>query len=285
MSASTMNPPNLEPNASRHRRWYRDPSKLIPTLLVLLGFSLLYAFDMSSRRFSTDVIARRDEIFSLEYASSILPDIFRGMYTTMRATVLAFLITVTLGLILAILRRAKLKIIAWPTAFIIEFIRSTPILVQFVFAQQLARVWFGLNVTSVSTATQLLILGLGVHYATYASEAYRAGIDSVPKGQWEASTALNLSPVTKWTRVIIPQAVPNILPTLGNYLVAALKDAPIAGPVLAVPGVMFAANTFRSDDFRAVEPMLLAGVAFLLVSLPLAWLVRRLEKRIGYERT
>jgi polar amino acid transport system permease protein len=281
MSATTTSTSTGTRPSGRHERWYRQPGTVIPVVLVVLGFGLLAAIEMPSRRFRTDVIAGRDEIFSVEFALSIAPELLRGVYTTARATALAFTITLTLGLALALLRRATSRLVSWPAALIIEFIRSTPILVQFVFFQQLVRATPGVSLSSV----QLLIIGLGVHYATYASEAYRAGIDSVPKGQWEAATALNLSPFTTWTRLIIPQAIPNVLPTLGNYLIAALKDAPIAGPVLGVPGILFAANALRADTFRQVEPFLLAGVAFLLVSLPAAWLVRRLEKRVAYERT
>ena len=133
------------------------------------------------------------------------------------------------------------------------------------------------------SATQSLVFGLGVHYATYTSEAYRAGIDSVPKGQWEAATAMNLGPVTTWQHVILPQALPNVLPALGNNLVAAFKDAPL-GFAVGVTGVLFFASTIRSSTFRAVEPFLLAGIGFLLVSLPAAWFVRRLERRLDYER-
>lgn len=281
MSATTTPNSTATPPDGRHKRWYQEPGTVIPVALVVLGFGLLATIEMPSRRFRTDVIAGRDEVFSVEFALSIVPELGRGIYTTARATVLAFAITLTLGLVLALLRRARSRLVSWPAALVIEFIRSTPILVQFVFFQQLVRATTVVSLSSV----QILIIGLGVHYATYASEAYRAGIDSVPKGQWEASTALNLSPVTTWTRIIIPQAVPNVLPTLGNYLIAALKDAPIAGPVLGVPGVLFAANALRADTFRQVEPFLIAGVAFLLVSLPAAWLVRRLEKRVAYERT
>jgi ABC-type arginine transport system permease subunit len=107
---------------------------------------------------------------------------------------------------------------------------------------------------------------------------------ALPKGQWEASIALNLDPVTKWTKIILPQAIPNVLPALGNYLVAAFKDAPM-GFILNVYGVLAVANTIRGEDFRAQEPYILAGVAFLAVSIPAAWAVRRLERRISYERT
>ncbi len=122
-----------------------------------------------------------------------------------------------------------------------------------------------------------------MHYATYCSEAYRAGINSVGKGQWEAAVALNLSPATTWTRVVLPQAIPNVVPALGNFLVAGFKDAPL-GFVINVTGLLFFANTLRSRAFRPVEPLILIGIGFLLVSLPAAWLVRRLEERISYER-
>jgi polar amino acid transport system permease protein len=124
---------------------------------------------------------------------------------------------------------------------------------------------------------------LGVHYATYCSEAYRAGINSVPKGQWEAATALNFDTRTTWLRVVLPQAIPNVLPALGNFLVAGFKDAPL-GSAVQVTGVLFFAGTIASRYFRPVEAYLLIGIGFLLVSIPAAWGIRRLEKRIGYER-
>ena len=193
---------------------------------------------------------------------------------------LGFTVAVGLGFVLALGRRSSRRIIAWPFALVIEFVRSTPLLVQLFFLQSLVRTTDALSLEPV----MVLTFGLGVHYATYCSEAYRAGINSVPKGQWEASTALNLGPVTKWTRVVIPQAVPNVLPALGNYLVAGFKDAPL-GFIIGVPGILFFADQVRAEDFRPVEPYMLAGVGFLLASLPAAWLVRRLEKRVTYERT
>jgi polar amino acid transport system permease protein len=135
----------------------------------------------------------------------------------------------------------------------------------------------------VLSPLQTLVIGLGVHYATYCSEAYRAGINSVPSGQWEAATALNLGRSTTWTKVVLPQAIPNVLPALGNFLVASFKDAPL-GAAVQVTGVLFFATTIAGRDFRSVEPYLLIGVGFLMVSIPAAWLVRRLETRIGYER-
>lgn len=264
-----------------HRRWYRRPEVVAPVVLIALGLSILVAAGDVSSTYRSRFTAPRDTRFDWEYWFHLAPQMLRGLYVTARATVLAFMGSIVLGLLFALARRSTRRWLSWPAVAVIEFIRSTPILVQFFFLQALVRATTVVNLNAV----EVLLVGLGVHYATYASEAYRAGIDSVPKGQWEASTALNLSPWTKWTKIIIPQAVPNVLPTLGNYLVAAFKDAPVGDAVLSVPGVLFFANTIRSNDFRPVEPYLLIGVGFLLVSLPAAWLVRQLERRIEYERT
>jgi len=261
-------------------KWYRRPEVLVPVILVVLGLSLLAIVEAPSGRFRSQFTPGRDVGFGWDYFFHLVPQMLRGLYTTARATVLGFLIAASLGLVMALLRRSEKRFVSLPAAFVIEFIRSTPILVQMFFAQVLVRAtpWLSMN------PIVILFIVVGIHYATYASEAYRAGINSVPKGQWEASIALNLDPATKWTRIIIPQAVPNVLPTLGNYLVAAFKDVPIGDAVLSTAGVLFFANTIRADDFRPVEPYLLIGVGFLLVSLPAAWLVRRLEESIEYER-
>ncbi len=264
----------------QHHKWYRRPDVLIPVILVVLGMAVLATTGDTSPRYRSQFTPGREFRFSFDYFFHLVPQMLQGLYITARATVLGFLIAATLGLVLALGRRSKAKWLSWPVAFIIEFIRSTPILVQMFFAQVLVRATPGFSLNPIV----ILFLVLGIHYATYASEAYRAGINSVPKGQWEASIALNLDPLTKWTRVIIPQAVPNVLPTLGNYLVAAFKDAPIGDAVLSTAGVLFFANALRSADFRPVETYMLIGVGFLLVSLPAAWLVRRLEERIEYER-
>jgi polar amino acid transport system permease protein len=270
----------VEFELGQHHKWYRRPDIVVPVVLVFLGLTLLAVADMPSARFRSQFTPPGDVRFDWGYFFHLVPQMLRGLFVTARATVLGFLIAASLGLVLALLRRSESRWVSYPAIGIIEFIRSTPILVQMFFAQVLVRATPAISLN----ALVILFIVVGIHYATYASEAYRAGINSVPKGQWEAAIALNLDPVTKWTRIIIPQAVPNVLPTLGNYLVAAFKDVPIGDAVLSTAGVLFMANTIRNIDFRPVEPYLLIGVGFLLVSLPAAWLVRRLEERIAYER-
>jgi polar amino acid transport system permease protein len=218
-----------------------------------------------------------------EYAWEITPELIRGMMNTVLATMIGIVLALVLGLVFALGRRAERKWISYPFAWFIEFVRSTPLLVQLFFLfYALPQIDFLPRSISTLSPLTTLVLGLGVHYACYCSEAYRAGINSVPKGQWEASTALNLKTTTTWRSVILPQAIPRALPPLGNYFVAMFKDAP-QGAAITFAGVLFVARALQSADFRTVEPFTIAGILFLMVSIPAAMAVRRLERRVAYE--
>lgn len=208
-----------------------------------------------------------------------LPTVADGLWLTVRATLVGITIGMILGLILALLRRSKRWYVRWPTVFVIEFIRSTPLLVQLFFIFFVLPS-FGLTLSPFNA----LVIGLGIHYGTYTSESYRAGIESVGRGQWEASVALNLPRRTTWTSVVLPQAIPTVIPALGNYLVAMLKDAPL-GSAISVIGVLAAAKGLASTTFRTVEAYTLVGILFLAVSIPAAIFVRKLEKKYGFQRT
>lgn len=213
-----------------------------------------------------------------EFFFEVIPTMLEGMWTTVQATLAGISVALVLGLFLALGRRSHIRPIRWAFRSFIEFVRSTPLLVQLFF------LFFALpSLGVVMSAMTTLVVGLGIHYGTYTSEAYRAGIDAVPKGQWEAATALNLSTVTKWTQVILPQAIPTSLPALGNYFVAMFKDAPL-GSTIGVLGVLGVADNLGSQFFRYLETMTFAGILFLAVSVPAAYFVRHLEHKYGYSR-
>lgn len=223
-----------------------------------------------------------------DFAREILPDLIDGMWATIQLTVVSLVVAMLLGLVLAMLRRSRLRPVRWPVGAAVEFIRSTPLLVQlyflyFVLPTATLPDLPGLPERLVLSAFDAAVIGLGVHYACYTSESYRAGIESVDRGQWEAATALNLSAATTWRSVVLPQAIPTVIPALGNYLVAAFKDAPLAS-VITLAGVLTSAREIRADSFRGVEPFTVAGVLFLAVSIPAAMFVRYLERRYGYKR-
>src|SRR3546814_334545 len=125
------------------------------------------------------------------------------------------------------------------------------------------------------------VLALGLHYGSYCSEVYRAGLENIPRGQWEASIALNLSPYHTFRDVIIPQAIPPVVPALGNYFVALFKETPLLSAI-AVLELMQTAKILGSQTFRYTEPITLVGIYFLIFSLVAAALVRRLEYWLKY---
>ena len=212
--------------------------------------------------------------FDWHFAREILPRLLDASLTTIGIALAGFAIAVVLGLFLAIGRRSRLRWLSWPITGLIEFIRSTPLLIQVYF---LFYVFpnYGLNLS----AMQAGIIGIALHYACYTAEVYRAGLDAVPRGQWEAVTALNMAPLSAYRQIILPQALRPILPALGNYLVAMLKDTPVLSAITVVE-IMQQAKNIGSESFRYLEPITLVGLFFLALSLVLAWCVRRMEDRL-----
>jgi polar amino acid transport system permease protein len=209
------------------------------------------------------------------FAWEILPELLKALRITIEATILGSLIAMTLGLLLAIGRRSHNRLISWPIAGGIEFVRSTPLLVQLYF------LFFVLPQIGITLGPLLAgVIGLGLHYSTYASEVYRAGIEGVPRGQWEAARALNLPVRRTWTSVILPQAIPKVVPALGNYVNGMFKDTPLLSAITVIE-LLNEAHAIGAQTFRYLEPITLVGLLFFLVSYPTALLVRRLEARLA----
>ncbi|MCW5238863.1 ectoine/hydroxyectoine ABC transporter permease subunit EhuD [Verminephrobacter eiseniae] len=212
--------------------------------------------------------------FDMQYALRILPELLRASVHTIGITLAGFAIALVLGLALAIMRRSETGFIAKPTAFFIEFIRSTPLLIQVYMLFYVAPL-YGITMPALTAGT----LGIAVHYACYVSEAYRAGLNGVARGQWEAACALSLSPWRTYSGIILPQAIRPILPALGNYFVAMFKDTPVLSAITVVE-LMQQAKNIGSETFRFLEPITLAGLFFLLISVTCASCLRQLERRV-----
>lgn len=213
-------------------------------------------------------------IFDVSYALELLPMLLRATIVTVIATVGGFALAMVIGLVLALGKLSGATVIRLVATGISEFIRTTPLLIQLFFLFfVLPR--YGLAFGALATG----IVGLGLHYGAYLSEVYRAGIAAVPQGQWEAATSLDMSRALTWRRVILPQAIPPIIPPMGNYLIAMFKDTPI----LATIGAMELLGTAFSEagrTYRYLEPITLVGLIFLALSYPSVLLVRRIERRL-----
>ena len=208
-----------------------------------------------------------------EAAAEALPILLRAFVeTTLLLTVLGTIIAAVLGLVWAIALRELPRPIAKVLAWVLDVIRMTPLPLQAFF---LYYVFVQLDVLTIG------IWVLGVHYATYMAESYRAGIESIRKGQWEAATALSLPKSRTWRAVIIPQALRATLPSLGNWSIAMFKDTPFL-IVIGVAELVTEARKFGALQFTYVESITIAGLIFLAASYPTAVLMRRMEKKLAY---
>lgn len=214
-------------------------------------------------------------MWNWDFAIEIFPEIFAALKITVAATFAGFFVALFLGLLLTMGGRSSMKPVAYASKGFVEFIRSTPLLVQLYFIfYVLPQV--GVALTPLSAG----IIGLGIHYSTYLSEVYRSGIEAVPQGQWEAAKALNFSPWQVWSKIIIPQAVPPVIPVMGNYLITMFKETPLLSAITLVE-ILQTAKIIGSHSFRYLEGFTIVGLLFLLLSYPSSLLVRRLEMNMN----
>lgn len=206
------------------------------------------------------------------------PVIFRAMFMTLGITLGAYLVSVLFGLVLTLLGRSSFKPLSLLVFGFVQFVRSTPPLVQLFFVYY---AWPQIPVIGVSMSPVTAgIATLGIHYATYLSEIYRSGINAVPKGQWEASRALNFSRTKTWMKVILPQAIPPVIPMMGNYLIVLFKETPLL-MAISVYEMLAAAREIGAASFQYTEVYTIVGLLFLLLSYPSSLLVGYAEKRMN----
>ncbi len=209
-----------------------------------------------------------------DFTWAVLPRLIEAAGTTMLAALIGYLIAMVLGLVFALAQRSPFLLLNIAVRELVEFIRSTPLVLQIFFVFYVGP-QFGVTLSPWVAG----MLAIGLHYAAYLSEVYRGGLESVPPGQWEAATSLNLTTAHTYRRIILPQALPNAVPGMGNYLVGILKDTPMLS-VIGVAELMHTANAIGAESYRFLEPVTLVGVIFLCISLPLAWAVRHVDARL-----
>ena len=206
------------------------------------------------------------------FAASILPQLLVASAYSVLAAMLSFAGALVVGLPVAVARDARSRPLRMAVGALVEAVRSTPILIQVYF------LYFVLpTVGIVLPALVVGVLALSIHYGTYVSEAYRAGIASVSKGQRDAAAALGLSARAAFFSVVLPQAIPPIVPALGNYLIALFKETPLLSAI-AIVELLQTAKLIGSETFRYNEPITLVGLILLGLSLLCAALVRRVER-------
>lgn len=208
------------------------------------------------------------------FANSILPILLRGMVVTLQATVVGFFVAALLGLVLAALKSSPSRLIAWPARLFTEFVRDTPLLAQLFFLYYVLPE-YGIVLPAFLTGA----LALGIQYSAYTSEVYRAGIESIAKGQTEAARALDLTALRTFAVIIVPQAIPRIIPALGNYLVSIMKDVPVLS-VVSVLEMLNVAKIIGDRTFNYLIPLSMVGGLYLVMTLIASAGVRYLDTRL-----
>lgn len=209
------------------------------------------------------------------------PMLLEGAQVTVEIAVLGMLLAITLGLPIALARMYGPAPLRWLALGYVEFFRGIPVLLLLYF------LYYGLPDVAASwglplrmTAMQAAVLGFGINYAAYEAEIYRAGIAAVPAGQWEAAASLGMSAPLTFRRIILPQALRTILPPMTNDFVALFKDTSVVS-IIAVVELSKEYQTLSKTSLKYVEIGLVTAALYLVMSVPLGYLSRYLEKRWG----
>lgn len=214
----------------------------------------------------------------LQNAQDFLPILLQGAVVTVQVTVLSFLLSSVLGLGLALMKLSPIRALAWTGTVIVNVIRGLPIIVQLFY------IYFVLPEFGVQlTAFQAGVIGLGIAYSAYQAENFRGGIEAVDAGQREAAQAMGMRSALIMRRVILPQAFRIALPPYGNTLVMMLKDSSLVSTI-TVAEMTHAGQLIASSTFQNMTVYTLVALLYLLMSLPLVYGLRRLEKRFGAGR-
>mgnify|MGYP001245905065 CR=1 FL=1 len=212
-----------------------------------------------------------------------------GAKNTVLLALMAVVIGVLIGMVLAIARVGKNRPLRFFATAYVEFIRGTPLLVQlFIIYYGLQAI--GIRFPDIPFMTGLLginfadfmagVITMGINSGAYVCEIFRSGIQSIDKGQSEAARSLGLSYPKTLLYIVIPQAIRNVLPTLGNEFVVVIKESSIVS-IIGIADLMYKANTVRGNTFQPFEPLLVAALVYFALTFPFSKLLARVERRMS----
>ena len=210
------------------------------------------------------------------FAWAILPELLQGLVVTVVATLLGSMVAFALGMVWAFVRVLRISLLTPSVSFFVEFIRGTPLLIQLYFLYYVLPTW-GLTISALPTG----IFGLGLFYSAYAAEIFRAGIEDLPAGQWEAALTLGLPVRRVWLGIILPQAIRSVVPILGNVIISMFKQSSLLSTITMFE-LLAAGLNIGSVNYRYVEPLTLVGAFYFAISFLSARIVRSLEAKHAF---
>lgn len=213
----------------------------------------------------------------------LLPILAEGFGTTLSIFALTLLFSIPLGLVVAILKMSRFRVIRYPVAFYVSVMRGTPLLLQIV------AIYFGSYYLSESIGPSIsldrfpaVIVAFSANYAAYFAEIFRGGIESIPKGQYEAATMLGLTKFQTFFRIILPQVVKRVVPASANEVITLVKDTSLA-QVIAVTE-LFALAKKQQAAYASIFPLFVAGIFYYVANLILSVFFSYLERKLNYYR-
>ena len=213
-------------------------------------------------------------IFSFNDMIGFLPSLLQGALLTITVSLLAFGLALVFGLIIGIARISRLMPLRMLAACYIQFIRGTPLLLQLFFIYYVLP-YVGIVLTPFISGA----IGLTLNYAAYMAEVFRSGIQAIPKGQWEAGSSVGMSRRLLMRRIILPQAVRIIIPSLGNFFVSIFKDSALVS-VITMRDLMFSGELLASATYKHFEIFTEVAVIYFLISYPTAKFVEWIEAKV-----
>ena len=212
---------------------------------------------------------------------SLLPILWGGFCTTLAIFGLTLLFSIPLGLLVAVLKMSKWRMVRYPVSFYISVMRGTPLLLQIV------AIYFGSYYLSEYSGIGFsfdrfpaVIVAFSINYAAYFAEIFRGGIQSIPKGQYEAAYMLGLNRRQTFFRIILPQVVKRVVPASANEVITLVKDTSLA-QVIAVTE-LFALAKKQQAAYASIYPLFVAGVFYYVANLLLSAFFAYLERKLDY---
>ena len=218
-------------------------------------------------------------MFKLESIVGYLPDYLVGLLLTIELGLVSTSLGVVFGLVLALTRRSRFRILSWPTYAYIEFFRTTPPLIQIVWLYYGLPLLFGFDLGGFGAAA----VALGLNIAAFLAEIFRAGIAGVDRTQWQAARVLGLSYVDTLRFVILPQAVRNVLPPIGTTIIYLIKDTALASAI-GTPELLRVGQLVSTETFRPAEALTVVAIAYFLLTYPIALGFTAIERRLSAAR-
>ena len=213
--------------------------------------------------------------------NSLLPILWGGFCTTLAIFALTLLFSIPLGLLVAVLKMSRYRIVRYPVSFYISVMRGTPLLLQIV------AIYFGSYYLSEYTGVEFsfdrfpaVIVAFSINYAAYFAEIFRGGIQSIPKGQYEAAYMLGLTRAQTFYRIILPQVAKRVVPASANEVITLVKDTSLA-QVIAVTE-LFALAKKQQAAYASIYPLFVAGVFYYVANLLLSMVFAYVERKLNY---